>query len=160
MVQALPRAMSRWANPSTCASICIRSPPVSHNASACTFRSRAPSGAQIRTLLETQFSGCNGQTATRILQVSRGFHYAYTAGNACNARVTSMSLDGVAVDPSASYRVTVNSFLADGGDGFAVLKDGTQRLGGAVDTDAFEAYLQANPSGVAPGPQNRITKND
>jgi 5'-nucleotidase len=117
-------------------------------------------GAQIRTLLETQFNGCNGQTATRILQVSRGFHYAYTAGNACNARVTSMTLDGVAVDPTAAYRVTVNSFLADGGDGFAVLKDGTQRLGGAVDTDAFEAYLQANPTGVAPGPQNRITKND
>jgi 5'-nucleotidase len=49
-------------------------------------------GAQIRTLLETQFSGCNGQTATRILQVSRGFHYAYTAGNACNARVTWRSI--------------------------------------------------------------------
>lgn len=116
-------------------------------------------GAQIRTLLETQFNGCNGQTAERILQVSAGFNYAYTAGNACNARVTSMTIDGVAVDPSASYRVTVNSFLADGGDGFTVLKDGGQRLGGAVDTDAFEAYLQANPTGVAPGPRNRITRN-
>ena len=39
-----------------------------------------------------------------------------------------------------------------------VLKDGTQRLGGAVDVDAFEAYLQANPSGVAPGAQDRITR--
>jgi 5'-nucleotidase len=116
-------------------------------------------GAQMKTLLETQFNGCNGQTAERILQVSVGFSYAYTAGNACNARVTAMSINGVAVDPSASYRVTVNSFLADGGDGFAVLKDGTERLGGAVDTDAFEAYLQANPTGVAPGPRNRITRN-
>ncbi len=116
-------------------------------------------GAQIKTLLETQFAGCNGQSSQRILQVSVGFNYAYTAANACNERVTSMTINGVAVDPAASYRVTVNSFLADGGDGFAVLKEGSERLGGAVDTDAFEAYLQANPSGVAPGPRDRITRN-
>jgi 5'-nucleotidase len=48
-------------------------------------------GAQVKTLLETQFNGCNGQSAERILQVSVGFSYAYTAGNACNARVTAMS---------------------------------------------------------------------
>ena len=116
-------------------------------------------GAQIKTMLETQFNGCNGQSAERILQVSKGFNYAYTAANACNARVTAMSINGVPVDAAASYRVTVNSFLADGGDGFAVLTGGTDRLGGAVDTDAFEAYLQANPGGVAPGPKNRITRN-
>jgi 5'-nucleotidase len=116
-------------------------------------------GAQIKALLETQFNGCNGQTTQRILQVSAGFNYAYTAGNACNDRVTAMSIHGIPVDPAAAYRVTVNSFLADGGDSFVVLKDGTDRLGGAVDTDAFEAYLQANPGGVAPGPRNRITKN-
>jgi 5'-nucleotidase len=61
------------------------------------------------------------------------------------------------IDPAASYRVTVNSFLADGGDGFAVLTQGTNRLGGAVDTDAFEGYMKAF-SPVAPGPQNRITQ--
>ena len=116
-------------------------------------------GAQIQTLLETQFAGCNGQTTQRILQVSNGFNYAYTAANACNARVTSLTLNGLAINPAASYRVTVNSFLADGGDGFVVLKDGADRLGGDVDTDAFEKYLQANAGGVAPGPMNRITKN-
>jgi 5'-nucleotidase len=116
-------------------------------------------GAQIKTALETQFIGCNGQTTERILQISNGFNYAYSAANACNARVTSLTLNGLPVDPAASYRVTVNSFLADGGDGFVVLKSGTDRLGGEVDTDAFEKYLQANPSGVAPGPQNRIVKN-
>jgi 5'-nucleotidase len=66
-------------------------------------------------------------------------------------------LNGVTVDPGANYRVTVNSFLADGGDSFPVLKEGTDRLGGAVDTDAFEAYFAAF-SPVAPGPQNRITQ--
>ncbi|MDZ7591966.1 MAG: bifunctional metallophosphatase/5'-nucleotidase [Rubrivivax sp.] len=119
------------------------------------------SGAQIKTLLETQFAGCNGQGGfNRILQVSVGFNYAYTAGNACNERVTAMSLNGTPLNPAGSYRVTVNSFLADGGDAFGVLVQGSDRLGGAVDLDAFEAYLLANPGGVAPGPQNRIVKND
>jgi 5'-nucleotidase len=118
------------------------------------------SGAQIRSLLETQFPGCNGQTARRILQVSAGFGYAYTEGAACNGRVGDIALNGRPVQPTTAYRVTVNSFLADGGDGFTVLREGTQRLGGAVDVDAFEAYLQANPSGVGPGPQDRIVKLD
>jgi 5'-nucleotidase len=117
------------------------------------------SGAQIKTLLETQFANCLGQTTfDRILQVSKGFSYNWSASAACGNKVSSLTLNGVAIDPATSYRVTVNSFLADGGDAFVVLKDGTSRLGGAVDTDAFEAYLQANPSGVAPGAQNRITR--
>ena len=62
------------------------------------------------------------------------------------------------VDPAASYRVTVNSFLADGGDNYGILTQGTNRIAGNVDTDAFENYLRANPGGIAPGPQNRITR--
>jgi 5'-nucleotidase len=56
-----------------------------------------------------------------------------------------------------SYRVTVNSFLADGGDSFPILTQGTNRLGGDVDVDALEDYFVAH-SPVAPGPQNRITQ--
>ncbi len=66
-------------------------------------------------------------------------------------------IGGVAVSPMGSYRVTVNSFLADGGDNFTVLREGTNRLGGPLDADALEAYFSGIPS-VAPGPQNRITK--
>ena len=62
-----------------------------------------------------------------------------------------------AVDPAASYRVAMNSFLASGGDGFTVFAEGTDQLGGEVDLDAFKAYLAAN-SPIAPGPQDRITK--
>jgi 5'-nucleotidase len=69
---------------------------------------------------------------------------------------TTIKINSVTVDPLASYRVTVNSFLADGGDSFPILKEGTNRLGGAVDTDALEAYFVAS-SPVVPGPQNRIT---
>jgi 5'-nucleotidase len=114
-------------------------------------------GAQIDTLLEQQFVGC-GQTSNRILQVSNGFSYTWSQSGAACAKVdpSTIMINGVMVDPNASYRVTVNSFLADGGDNFFVLKEGTDRLGGAVDTDAFEAYFTAF-SPVAPGPQNRIT---
>jgi 5'-nucleotidase len=115
-------------------------------------------GAQIDTLLEQQFNGCGVQNANRILQVSNGFTYSWSASAPACSKVdpASIKLNGVMIDPTASYRVTVNSFLADGGDNFAVLKLGTDRLGGAVDTDALEAYFQAF-SPVAPGPQNRIS---
>lgn len=53
--------------------------------------------------------------------------------------------------------MTVNSFLADGGDNFLTFRQGTDRVGGAVDVDAFEAYLSAaGPAGLAPPALNRI----
>jgi 5'-nucleotidase len=66
-------------------------------------------------------------------------------------------LNGNVINPASTYRVTVNSFLADGGDSFPILTQGTDRLGGEVDTDALEKYLTAFAP-VAPGPQNRITQ--
>jgi 5'-nucleotidase len=117
-------------------------------------------GAQIERVLEEQFKGCVvGTNSDRILQVSGGFTYSWSLSAApCNkVDPASITLNGEVIDPAASYRVTVNSFLADGGDSFPTLKLGTDRLGGAVDTDAFEAYFKAH-SPVAPGPQNRITR--
>jgi 5'-nucleotidase len=115
-------------------------------------------GAQIETLLEQQFAPCTAST-NRILQVSIGFSYTWQASGGTCAKVdpSTIKINGVTVDPTASYRVTVNSFLADGGDSFPVLPLGTNRLGGEVDTDALEDYFVAN-SPVAPGPQNRITR--
>ncbi len=115
-------------------------------------------GAQIERVLEEQFENCTASGA-RILQVSAGFTYTWSASGPVCDKVdpASIMLNGVTIDPAASYRVTVNSFLADGGDSFPTLKLGTDRLGGAVDTDAFEAYFKAH-SPVAPGPQNRITR--
>lgn len=124
-------------------------------------------GAQIHTLLEQQFTGCTvgyplgapttGQPFNRILQVSNGFSYAWQEkGTACdNVDPTSIKINGVVVDPVGSYRITVNNFMADGGDQYYVLKQGTNRLGGALDLDALENYFNVNGS-VAPGLQNRI----
>ena len=115
-------------------------------------------GAQIERLLEEQFAPCTLGT-NRILQVSEGFAYTWNAaGETCDKVDPALiTINGVPVDPLASYRVTVNSFLADGGDSFPILTQGTNRLGGEVDTDAFEKYFAAN-SPVPPGPQNRITR--
>jgi 5'-nucleotidase len=110
-------------------------------------------GAQIDAVLEQQFQGGNG-----ILQVSDGFAYAYSVSAPAGDKVSNITLNGLPISPVTDYRVTVNSFLADGGDNYTVLRDGTNRVAGNVDTDAFANYLAANPAGIAPGPQNRITR--
>jgi 5'-nucleotidase len=113
-------------------------------------------GEQIDLLLEQQFNNpASGQN--RILQVSKGFTYSWTASAPVGSKVdiASIKIDGKAIDPKGTYRVTVNSFLADGGDNFAVLTQGTNRLGGAQDVDALEAYFKVNVP--APDPQKRIT---
>jgi 5'-nucleotidase len=116
-------------------------------------------GAQIERVLEEQFIGCTLGSA-RILQVSAGFTYTWNpAGLVCEkVDPATIKINGVTVDPLASYRVTVNSFLADGGDSFPTLRLGTDRLGGEVDTDAFEKWFTANNGVLSPGPQNRITR--
>jgi 5'-nucleotidase len=112
-------------------------------------------GAQIDTLLEQQWVG---QTVPRILQVSSGFSYSWSASAPEGSKVnwTTIFINGVQVDLGTEYRVTVNSFLAEGGDNFQVLVEGTNRLGGEVDLDALVTYFGLN-SPVAPGPQDRIT---
>jgi 5'-nucleotidase len=122
-------------------------------------------GAQILEMLKQQWCG---QDAARVLLPSAGVHYSWGAaaaaalvGQPCEGAanpVTGLTIGGVAVDPAASYRITLNSFLADGGDRFAVLREGTDRLGGAVDTDALEAYLAPSLTGtpIAPPALDRI----
>jgi 5'-nucleotidase len=113
-------------------------------------------GAQIQAVLEQQFDNpMPGQNT--ILQVSQGFFYTWSAAAPKGRKVSNIRLKGVPLDSARSYRVTVNSFLADGGDNFTVFTEGTQRLGGAIDTDAFEVYMKAF-SPLAPGPLDRIIR--
>jgi 5'-nucleotidase len=117
---------------------------------------------QIKSLLEQQFVGCLGQTTQRILQISNGLKYSYSASAPACSKVTDITLTptdvtvvppvvtgapepivsgGVVLNPTRNYRVTVNNFLATGGDGFSVLLGGLNPLGGAQDIDALVAYL-------------------
>ena len=115
-------------------------------------------GTQIDTLLEQQWTTDPARAAFLHLGVSEGFAFSWSASAPVGQKVNpaSITLNGVAIDPAASYRVTVNSFLADGGDGFTVLREGTDRIGGGGDLDAFVAYLTANSPVTGPTP-NRAT---
>ena len=73
-------------------------------------------GAQIDALLE-QFMGGIG-----ILQVSNGFSYTRSNAAPAGAKVSNITLNGVPIVAGTNYRVTVNSFLADGGDNYTVLR--------------------------------------
>ena len=116
-------------------------------------------GQMLNDLLEQQFQGCQGQTlSTRFLQISDTFSYeSDPAQPVCSNKIGRMWLNGVEVQPSDTLRVTMNNFLATGGDGFTVFNQGTNALGGAQDIDAFIAYFAANePAGIAVPPLDRI----
>ena len=119
---------------------------------------------QLKNLLEQQFVGCLGQGTQRILQVSNGVRYSYSAGAAACSKIRELVLtptdvtvvppvataapeivvtNGVVLNPTRTYRVTVNNFLATGGDGFTTLTGGASALGGAQDIDALVAYLSS-----------------
>ncbi|MER5533477.1 bifunctional metallophosphatase/5'-nucleotidase [Streptomyces mirabilis] len=118
-------------------------------------------GAQVITALQQQVSGAN-EAAPKILQISKGLTYTLDLTKTGAARVVadSVKLNGAAIDPAATYRVAMNSFLAGGGDGFAELGKGGDVLVGGDDLAAFESYLTANSSATAPYPvptADRIT---
>jgi 5'-nucleotidase len=114
-------------------------------------------GAQIRALLEQQFnSGSNTVAAPRVLLPSAGFTYTYDLAATAGSRITAMALGGVPMADATAYRVTMNSFLATGGDNFTVFNQGTNTLGGDQDIDALEAYIKANDP-LAPPATTRIT---
>ncbi|QGN46396.1 bifunctional metallophosphatase/5'-nucleotidase [Micromonospora sp. WMMD558] len=105
-------------------------------------------GAQLYCLLEQQF------VTGRVLYPSSTVRYvvdpdgttAPAADPCAGTRVVrgSLAFGGVPVETGATYRVTVNNFLAGGGDGFSVLTGGTNQVTGQIDLDAFVAYLTAN----------------
>lgn len=115
-------------------------------------------GAQIHTLLEQQFT-----TSTySIMQVSEGFTYSYTLNGVpvgSHVDPASIKLNGTTIDPAAEYRVTVNAYMAEGGDLLDVLTEGTDRLMGPPEADMFAQYLRAHSPIERPVP-NRITRLD
>jgi 5'-nucleotidase len=115
------------------------------------------SGTQIDQILEQQFDN-PGPGERRVLQVPEGFTYAWSQGAPTGSKIdiASIMIDGVAIDPAGSYRVTLNNFLATGGDNFTTFTQCTDPLGGEIDLDALVRYFEEN-SPIDPGPQDRIT---
>ena len=99
----------------------------------------------------------DGSVQVKMLQISSSLHYTWSASAPVGSRITSITVDGQPVTPDGSYKVTANNFLTGGGDGFTVLKSGAGIVGGAIDLDAFTAYLTAHQN-LAPPAADRITQ--
>mgnify|MGYP003575192647 CR=1 FL=1 len=128
-------------------------------------------GAQIMDVLEQQCQAIGFSRPFLHLGVSEGFTYdlAKTIVNTplpngttrrdCTAvSVTNVKLNGVELNPNATYIVTINSFLADGGDNFTVFRqvDPALRVGGGIDLDALIEYMDQGP--IDPPGTNRVNE--
>lgn len=110
-------------------------------------------GAQIVAALEQQFTVPD---SPEILSVSDGFTYRLDLAKPAGQRVSDLRLHGQPIDANATYRVTVNSFLAGGGDRFTVFAEPADRTIGPVDLDAFEAWIDGENGRQLPS-TDRIT---
>src|SRR4051812_5220550 len=115
-------------------------------------------GQQIYDVLNQQFNN-PAAGSNRIMLPSANVRYQWTTVGGPHVVDGSVSFDSgaTAINKTASYRVVMNNFMADGGDNYTVFKSCTAPLGGEVDLDAFARYLQAH-SPVAPPALNRIVK--
>jgi 5'-nucleotidase len=122
----------------------------------------AMTGAQIVSVLEEQCQPTGSSRPFLHLGVSDGFTYdlakTITGGNCTSVTVSNVKLDGVDLDPTALYNVTVNNFLADGGDNFTTFGTvTTSRLDGGNDLQALINYL-GTYSPVAPPSIDRVNE--
>jgi 5'-nucleotidase len=101
-------------------------------------------GDQLRRTLEQQFPDERYPVGDqpRLLVPSEGFRFDYDLSRPKGQRIVAMTLNGRKIDPAATYRVTVNNFLASGGDGFTVLTEGKVVADGGLDLDAIEEWLK------------------
>ncbi len=114
------------------------------------------SGAELVALLRRQFR--NDQLCSRV-QISQGLSYSWDGSKEGEARflADSLRLNGEPVRADRDYRVTVNAFMAAGGDGFTELQQGRERRTGGVDVDALENWVKGQPL-LQPPALDRIVK--
>jgi len=125
-------------------------------------------GAQLKDILEQQFPGCRGRESSQLLQISIGFTYSWRNSAPACEKIVEAALDGVPLikdsqllDPDAQYRITVNNFLAEGGDGFSTLTAGTERITSMLDMEALMSYLSqySTAASTTASPYNADAEN-
>ena len=113
-------------------------------------------GAQIKQVLEEQWQPEGASRPFLRLGISDGFTYTYDPAAAKGERILDMWLDGVSIDPAATYAVTANSFLAAGGDNFGTFAEGSNAQDtGVTDLQAMVDYMAAAEGPVAPDYRQR-----
>jgi 5'-nucleotidase len=113
-------------------------------------------GAEIYTLLEQQWLN---QRIPKILHISKELAYVWDNAKPPGERIVagSLTLNGAPIDPAATYRVAMNNFIAEGGDGFVALKSARNKLTGVSDVEALEAFV-ADHSPLEANSADRITR--
>ena len=118
-------------------------------------------GAEIKALLEQIFdSGSNTVTRPNFLMPSANFRFSFDRSRPAGQRIAAMLLDGKPVDPTKIYRVSINNFLASGGDNFTMFAKGRDPVDAGLDLDATEAYLATNPPVPTIGRITDLTPKD
>lgn len=108
-------------------------------------------GAQIKGLLEEQWA----RGTAKILQIS-GLKVTYNDSLAMGSRIVSIEkADGTPVAADQTYSVTVNNFMAGGGDGYSTLLQDKNQTIDVVDLDALVNYIKAQGT-VNPSIEGRI----
>jgi 5'-nucleotidase len=105
------------------------------------------SGAELKAVLEQSFSDTGPE---QFLTPSAGFSYVVDRGAPAGARVSAITLRREPIDPAKDYRITVSSFLANGGDGFTGFTKQRDVVTGTTDIDALEAWIKAVPVRTVP----------
>jgi 5'-nucleotidase len=100
------------------------------------------SGAELKAVLEQSFSDSGPE---QFLTPSVGFTYTVDRSAPAGSRVSGMTLNGKPIDLVKDYRVTVSTFLANGGDGFSGFAKQRDVTRGPTDIDALEAWIKAVP---------------
>ena len=121
------------------------------------------SGAEIIAVLEEQCQPLGSSRPFLHLGVSEGLTYTLdktiTAGACTSVTVSDVMLWGDPLNENGSYVVTVNNFLADGGDNFTTFSTvESVRLDGGNDLQALVDYL-GTFSPVAPPSTDRVIEN-
>lgn len=111
-------------------------------------------GADIKQAMEQQL---DADAPEQILSASAGFRISYDRGRPIGSKIVSMELNGAAIDLAMDYRVTVNVYLANGGDSFDAFLKGRDRVIGMTDIAALEAWLKPNSPPRAGSPEQRAT---
>ncbi len=112
-----------------------------------TLVTKSFTGRQLKALLEQQF---DGQSFDQAFSPSAGFSFGFDLSRPLGSRVFDAALNGAPIEDARTYRVTMNSFLAGGGDSFTIFRDGGNALNGAVDLEATEEWLRAAESRAFP----------
>lgn len=111
-------------------------------------------GSQIRDVLNQQWQ----PNITRILQIS-GLTYTWDDSRPRGEKVIDIYLpNGTKLEPDKIYSVTVNTYLANGGDSFSEFRNGINRETGPKDTDALEKYIQQLPQPFSYAIDGRIKR--